>query len=170
MKGLKFVQLILENQPLTGHFGYEYEWYAFKAPEIDSEFVHDKSVDLWSLGVMICTYQNKCSLCLYFCVRGFTGTYRVAIVEYHTDMLLTGLCPFRGGGLDLMDAEHRGEYEFDVVVPSRQAQDLVRGLLEVDVSLRFTIDQVLNHEWMIEADDYLERFDLDLAKSNLSEW
>ena len=57
MKGLNFVQLILENQPLTGHFGYEYSWYAFKAPEVDSEFVHDKSVDLWSLGAFICTYH-----------------------------------------------------------------------------------------------------------------
>ena len=51
------MQLILENQPLTGHFGYEYSWYAFKAPEVDSEFVHDKSVDLWSLGAIICTYH-----------------------------------------------------------------------------------------------------------------
>jgi serine/threonine protein kinase len=69
-----------------------------------------------------------------------------------------------------MAAKHRGEYDFDVVVPSRPARDLVRGLLEVDVSLRFTIDQVLNHEWMIEAHDYLERFELDLARANLSEW
>jgi hypothetical protein len=54
VKGLNFAQLILDNQPLTGHFGYEYSWYAFKAPEIDCEFVHDKSVDLWSLGAIIC--------------------------------------------------------------------------------------------------------------------
>ena len=69
-----------------------------------------------------------------------------------------------------MAAKHRGEYYFDVVTPSRPAQDLVRGLLEVDVTLRFTIDQVLNHEWMIEADDYLQRFELDLALENLSDW
>ena len=80
-------------------------------------------------------------------------------------MLLTGLCPFRGGGLELMAAKHRGEFAFDVVIPSRPAQDLVRGLLEVDVSLRLTIDQVLNHEWMIAADDYLQRFELDPARN-----
>jgi serine/threonine protein kinase len=85
-------------------------------------------------------------------------------------MLLTGLCPFRGGGLELMAAKHRGEYCFDVVTPSRPAQDLVRGLLEVDVSLRFTIDQVLNHEWMIETDDYLERFELDFAHATLRDY
>lgn len=165
MKGLNFVQLILENQPLTGHFGYEYSWYAFKAPEVDSEFVHDKSVDLWSLGAIMCTYQFA-----PFCMIFDAFLIYFAYTRHHTDMLLTGLCPFRGGGLDLMAAKHRGEYDFDVVIPSRPAQDLVRGLLEVDVSLRFTIDQVLNHEWMIEADDYLERFDLDLAKTNLSYW
>jgi serine/threonine protein kinase len=85
-------------------------------------------------------------------------------------MMLTGLCPFRGGGLELMAAKHRGEYDFDVVIPSPPAQDLVSGLLEVDVSLRLTIDQVLNHRWMIEADDYLERFELDIAKENLGDW
>jgi hypothetical protein len=81
-------------------------------------------------------------------------------------MLLTGLCPFRGGGLELMASKHAGIYDFDVVIASQPAQKLVRGLLEVDVSLRFTIEQVLDHEWMIEADDYLERFDLELAIFN----
>jgi serine/threonine protein kinase len=38
---------------LTGHFGYLYSWYAFKAPEIDSELFHDKSVDIWSLGAVL---------------------------------------------------------------------------------------------------------------------
>jgi serine/threonine protein kinase len=85
-------------------------------------------------------------------------------------MLLTGLSPFPGDGLEPMAARHRGEFNFDLVIPSRPAQDLVRGLLQVDVSLRLTIDQVLEHEWMMEADDYLERFELDLARENLSVW
>jgi serine/threonine protein kinase len=38
---------------LTGHFGYLYDWYAFKAPEIDSDFFHDKTVDMWSLGAFM---------------------------------------------------------------------------------------------------------------------
>lgn len=54
LRGLHYAQPIREDQPLTGHFGYLYSWYAFKAPEVDSEFVHDKSVDLWSLGAIIC--------------------------------------------------------------------------------------------------------------------
>ena len=39
--------------PLTGNFDYGKIWwlYAYKAPEIERNFVHDKSVDLWSLGV-----------------------------------------------------------------------------------------------------------------------
>jgi serine/threonine protein kinase len=85
-------------------------------------------------------------------------------------MLLTGLCPFRGTGSELIESKHCGIYDFDIVVPSRPAQELVRGLLEVNVSLRFTIEQVLDHEWMIEADDYIERFDLELALNNLREW
>ena len=64
-----------------------------------------------------------------------------------------------------MSAKHSGTYDFELVIPSRPARDLVRGLLEVDVSLRLTIDQVLDHEWMIEADDYLERFDLSLSQA-----
>ena len=41
--------------PLTGNFDYGKIWwlYAYKAPEIERNFVHDKSVDLWSLGVTI---------------------------------------------------------------------------------------------------------------------
>lgn len=37
---------------MTGHFGYYYEQFAFKAPEVDSAFFHDESVDLWSLGAI----------------------------------------------------------------------------------------------------------------------
>lgn len=85
-------------------------------------------------------------------------------------MLLTGFCPFRGGGVELMSAKHSGTYDFELVIPSRPARDLVRGLLEVDVSLRLTIDQVLDHEWMIEADDYLERFDLTLSQAQHADY
>lgn len=37
---------------MTGHFGYFYDQFAFKAPEVDSAFFHDQSVDLWSLGAI----------------------------------------------------------------------------------------------------------------------
>jgi hypothetical protein len=53
IRGLKYAQEITHDRPLTGHFGYLYSWYAFKAPEVDNEFFHDKSVDLWSLGATL---------------------------------------------------------------------------------------------------------------------
>ena len=62
VRGLQYAQIIRDNQPLTGHFGYLYSWYAFKAPEVDSDFVHDKSVDLWSLGAIICKWPCFCSV------------------------------------------------------------------------------------------------------------
>jgi serine/threonine protein kinase len=53
VKGFEFSQPIVEGRPLTGHFGYLYGWFAFKAPEIDTAFFHDQSVDLWSLGAIV---------------------------------------------------------------------------------------------------------------------
>jgi hypothetical protein len=72
--------------------------------------------------------------------------------------------------MDLIASKHGGIYDFDVFIPSRPAMNLVRGLLQVESEHRFTIDDVLNHEWMIEADDYLERFELELALANLREY
>lgn len=139
IRGLQYAQPILDNQPLTGHFGFLYSWYAFKAPEIDSEFVHDKSVDLWSLGAI-----------MY--------------------MLLTGLPPFRGSGTDLIASKHSGEVDFNIAYVSGAAERLVKGLLRVYPYERYTIEQVLNDEWMVEADDYLSRFDLSLALEGLKDW
>ena len=140
LKGLHFAQLIRDNQPLTGHFGYLYNWYAFKAPEVDSSFVHDKSVDLWSIGAI-------------------------------AFMLLTGLPPFRGSGLDLVQSKHYGEINFEIVAPSPTAQRLVEGLLQVEPENRLTIDDVLNKEqWIIEDEAYLETFDLEFALEGLKLW
>jgi len=116
-----------------------YSWYAFKAPEVDSEFVHDKSVDLWSLGAI-----------MY--------------------MLLTGLPPFRGTGMDLIEKKHTGMVDFDIVTPSRPAENLVRKLLQVQPEMRYTIDEVLEDRWMIESEEYLERFDLEVAHQGFEYW
>jgi serine/threonine protein kinase len=124
---------------LTGHFGYLYSWYAFKAPEIDNDFFHDKTVDIWSLGAFIY-------------------------------MMLTALPPFRGDGADLIANKHNGNVVFDTVLPSSAAQRLVRSLLQVNPADRPTIEQVLDAEWMIEADDVLGNYDLTLAKTFLSDW
>lgn len=53
VKGFQYAQAIEELKPLTGHFGYLYSWFAFKAPEVDTAFFHDQSVDMWSLGAII---------------------------------------------------------------------------------------------------------------------
>lgn len=139
LRGLRYAQPLLEGVPLTGHFGYLYSWYAFKAPEVDSEFVHDKSVDLWSLGAI-----------MY--------------------MMLTGLPPFRGTGMELIEMKHTGAVDFEFVPVSMYAEDLVRNLLQVQPEMRYTIDDVLNDRWIIESDDFLERYDLELAHSGFEDW
>jgi serine/threonine protein kinase len=139
VRGLQYAQAVVVDQPLTGHFGYLYSWYAFKAPEIDSEFFHDKTVDNWSLGAA-----------LY--------------------MLLTSLPPFRGDGVDLITNKHCGNVVFDTVVSSKASQRLVRALLVPDPKKRLSIEQILNSEWMIEADSVLESYDLSLAQALLQDF
>jgi serine/threonine protein kinase len=55
LRDLQYAQEIVVGRPLTGHFGYLYSWYAFKAPEIDRDLFHDKAVDNWSLGAALYT-------------------------------------------------------------------------------------------------------------------
>jgi serine/threonine protein kinase len=95
---------------------------------------------------------------------------RLIQIDCSKGFLLTGLPPFRGTAMDLIESKQNGEIEFEVAIPSRPAQNLVRGLLKVRPSERLTIEQVLNHEWMIEADDFLERFELDVAYAFLKDW
>jgi len=138
--GLQYAQPIIDGVPLTGNFDHRKVWwrYAYKAPEIERNFVHDKSVDLWSLGVSIC-------------------------------YLLTSVSPFRGDGATLASNKHSGNLVFDMVVPSQSAQNLVQKLLQVDPADRPTIQQVLDSEWMVEADNVLERYDLSLTQTLYSE-
>jgi len=139
LKGFHSAQPILDDVPLTGQFGYLYSWYAFTAPEVDVNFIHDKSVDLWSLGSIIY-------------------------------MLLIGFPPFRGSGVDLIEKKHTGILEFDFVSVSRPAEELVRNLLQVQPKMRYTIDEVLNDRWMTESEEYLERFDLEVAHAGFADW
>lgn len=53
VQGLSNAQAVEDDQPLTGHFGYLPERYGFIAPEIDNDFFHDMTVDIWSLGAFI---------------------------------------------------------------------------------------------------------------------
>ena len=139
LKGLRYAQPIVEGVPFTGSFGSLYSWYAFKAPEMDMEFVHDKSVDLWSLGAI-----------MY--------------------VMLTGIAPFRGSGKEVIAMKHGGHFRFDIVPVSPYAEALVRHLLRVEPEMRYTIDDVLNDQWIIESDDFLEGFDLELARFGFEDW
>lgn len=78
-------------------------------------------------------------------------------------MVLTGLPPFRGDGVELVTNKHAGNVVFDTVIPSHVAQKLVEGLLQPDPKKRLTIEQVLHSEWMVEADDVLDGYGLALA-------
>ena len=53
--------MIRFDEPLTGRVGRQLRgWQAFIGPEIQSEFYHDKRVDLWSLGAII--YMCLCGM------------------------------------------------------------------------------------------------------------
>jgi serine/threonine protein kinase len=85
-------------------------------------------------------------------------------------MMLTGLPPFRGDGLDLVDAKHAGIFDFELVTPSGGAQRLTRRLLNIMPEERYTIQDILHDPW-IEADgSYLEQFDLDFARVQNQDW
>jgi len=130
IRGFQYAQMIREDQPLTGRVGRLNQmkgWRAFIAPEIESEFYHDKRVDLWSLGAII-----------YMCLCG--------------------------------TAPVRPDLYFNIVVPSVNAQNLVRKLLQRDPSRRLTIDEVLQHPWMVERDIVLAEEDLSLAKIFWGDW
>lgn len=83
---------------------------------------------------------------------------------------MTGIAPFRGDGYQLMTAKQAGWFEFDVVEPSNQAQRLCRGLLRIEPQSRLTIEDILDHEWMRDDEDYLKRVDLSTALEGLQYW
>jgi serine/threonine-protein kinase Chk2 len=96
----------------------------YLAPEVLSNEIqkrgYDKAVDLWSLGVI-----------LY--------------------ILLSGMAPFSDDGR-LLDQIKQGKYSFPPAQwrnVSSSAVHLVRALLTVDPAQRFTIQQTLNHPWMM---------------------
>ncbi len=49
----------MNRRPITGRIGHtkrsQFQWWAYIAPEIDSDIMHDERVDLWSLGVILYT-------------------------------------------------------------------------------------------------------------------
>lgn len=136
VRGLQYAQLSSNDKPITGRVAWNqknYGWFAFVAPEIDTEFSHDARVDIWSLGAILYT-------------------------------LLCGVGPFTGTGDEIRAKKYSADVRFEIVQPSRSAQSLVLGLLQVDPRHRFSVDQILCHEWMNESDYNLSRERLDLTR------
>ena len=83
---------------------------------------YNKSCDLWSVGV----------------------------IAY---VMLSGYPPFNGpDNSEVYSAVRRGRYRFpskDWKYTSREARDFIRNLLQLDTSKRMTVDEALNHPWII---------------------
>lgn len=95
----------------------------YVAPEILNAVKYGKPSDMWSAGV-IC----------YILLGGYP--------PFHDDRDQRAL--FR--------KIKKGQYEFHVEYwahVSDEAKDLIRGLLTVDMMERLTVDQALNHPWVI---------------------
>eukprot|EP00842_Homolaphlyctis_polyrhiza_P005170 jgi/Hompol1/5654/HPOL_004617-RA len=106
--------------------------FTYLAPEIlDSPGGYSKQVDCWALGVLLFT-------------------------------MIAGALPF-GSDHDqvaLIGRIRRAEYSFDAapwqhVTP--EAKDMVASLLRINPEERLTIDQALNHPWIINKRDVLDR-------------
>jgi serine/threonine protein kinase len=82
--------------------------------------------------------------------------------------LLAGMLPYRGSNREM--AKAKGLIKYDTTMPSPAAQDLIEHMLHADSRHRFTIQQVLEHEWMSESDERLVAFDLSLTRSIVSDW
>uniref|UniRef100_T1IRI8 non-specific serine/threonine protein kinase n=1 Tax=Strigamia maritima TaxID=126957 RepID=T1IRI8_STRMM len=98
----------------------------FVAPEILGTGKYNKSCDMWSLGVII-----------YLLLCGFPPFYSSK----------RGLAISPG----MKNRIRNCQYYFPTLewkYVSEDAKDLIRGLLKVDPSQRFTIEDVLNNKWI----------------------
>ncbi|CCJ30133.1 unnamed protein product, partial [Pneumocystis jirovecii] len=97
---------------------------SYTAPEILKDQKYSKCVDMWALGCVLYT-------------------------------LLCGFPPFYDENIQVLSRKvAQGEYSFlspwwDEI--SKSSQDLISNLLRVDPRERYTIDQFLNHPWILES-------------------
>ena len=95
----------------------------YVAPEILLRHAYGKAVDVWALGVILF-------------------------------IMLSGNFPFNHSDqTTLFRTIVKGDFSFEVdkhkwVGVSEDAKDLIRKILVVDESKRFTLDQILEHSWM----------------------
>jgi len=91
------------------------------APEVISRKGYATSCDMWSIGVI-------------------------------TYILLCGYYPFYGDSIqDIFHMVYKGKFEFppeEWSKISESAKDLIKNLLVIDPSKRFTAEQCLNHPWI----------------------
>lgn len=67
--------------------------------------------------------------------------------------MLSGTVPFKANNMDdLHKLILKGNYT-PIKDISVEAADLISGLLEIDPKKRYDVDQVLNHPWLINADN-----------------
>lgn len=112
----------------------------YVAPEILMRMKYGKPVDMWAMGVI-------------------------------TYILLAGYAPFNdeGNQQKLFEKIKKAQYDFDPEYwghITREAKDLIRGMLTLDPARRLTVDQALTHPWVGITAEQLRRINLD---ANLKE-
>lgn len=67
-------------------------------------------------------------------------------------IMLSGKVPFPGRNeLEIINNVIKGEFHFNhdaFTNASAESKDLIKHLLVMDVSLRYTADQAINHPWI----------------------
>lgn len=72
--------------------------------------------------------------------------------------MLVGTVPFRANNMsELHDMIVNADYSIKEEI-SDDAKDLIKSLLEVDVSKRLSVGQALSHPWVTKAKDYMDIF------------
>lgn len=129
----------VEGDNLTQHCGTP----GYIAPEILRNESYGKSVDMWSLGVI-----------LYILLGGYPPFY-----DKNNQMLYRKI--LKGA------YQFHPEYWMEV---SENAKDLIRKLLVLDQHKRLTVDEALQHPWLAENDSDLSSRPLNSGLSELRKY
>jgi len=95
----------------------------YAAPELFTDGKYDKSVDMWSFGVII-----------YVLLAGYPPFYGETVLE-------------------LIESVTKVEYDFDADIwdnISEEAKDLISNLLVKDTNRRYGAQQCKTHPWIME--------------------